>query len=163
MSSDIKPGEIYAVIDIKVAVHSQNPEKIADGLNEFLSPEIGEGWVADYAIYQTDEPSLVKASNEPVEGELFTPASKDLYPDMDKETGEMALEHYEIDSFAELDQGEIDKADTMVAEVASNLAHNSQVASAISLLKNNHPDVAALLKGLCDTSLIRDRIQEHSC
>jgi hypothetical protein len=162
MSSDIKPNQTHAVITMQIALHSQNPDEIADGLNEFLRPEVGQGWIADYSFYNTDNPLLVKASNSPVEGELFTTTTGTLYPDMDKKAESLTLEYFEIDSLNDICQKRIDNVDHMVASVAENLAFNSELVSAIALLENSHKNIAIMLRALVDTLLIRDHIQANT-
>lgn len=71
MAHDIKPLATYSVVSLQLAVHSTDPDLIADGLNDFLRPEIGEGWIADYTLFNAGPPTLVTASSEPEEGELF--------------------------------------------------------------------------------------------
>lgn len=71
MAHDIKPLSKHSVINIQLAIHSTNPDEIADGLNELLRPEIGEGWIADYAFFHSDDPTIVTSSDAPEEGELF--------------------------------------------------------------------------------------------
>jgi hypothetical protein len=162
MSSDIKPNAVHAVVTMQIALHSQNPDEIADGLNEFLRPSVGEGWVADYAFYNTDKPLLITASNNPVEGELFVTPSGTLYPDMDKSAEELSLEHFEVDNLDDVCQSNIDGVDHMVASVAENLALDDNLASAIDLLDNSHKNIATMLRALADSSLIRSYIQSNT-
>mgnify|MGYP000616210694 CR=1 FL=1 len=71
---DIKAAQTHAIISIEVAIaprYANCPDSIADGLNELLRPEVGEGFIADYSLKRTDLPKLVVASSEPEEGELF--------------------------------------------------------------------------------------------
>lgn len=75
MAHDIKPLADHSVLNIQLAIHSTDPDEIADGLNEFFRPEIGEGWIADYALFHTDKPTVVTSSTKPEEGELFDKAS----------------------------------------------------------------------------------------
>lgn len=162
MSSDIKPNETHAVITMKIALHSQNPDEIADGLNELLGGQIGKGWVADYEFYNSDNPLLVIASEMAEEGELFTSPSGYLYPDMEKKAESLTLEHFAIDSLDDICQNQIDGLDHMVASVVSNLSRNEELSSAIALLENSHQNVAAMLRALVDTSLMRDHIQANT-
>lgn len=162
MSSDIKPNATHAVITMQIALHSQNPEAIADGLNEFLRPEVGQGWIADYSFYNTDNPLLVIASNDPVEGELFTTPTGTLYPDMDKKGEELTFENFEIDSLDDICQQRIDSVDHMLAAVAENLSFDSELGSAIALLEKSHKNIAVKLRALVDTSLIRVHIQANT-
>lgn len=71
MAHDIKPNEHYSIITVKLALATVCGDTAADGLNQLLNPEIGEGFIADYAFYNTDNPLIVTASAEPEEGELF--------------------------------------------------------------------------------------------
>lgn len=162
MSSDIRPNKTHAVITMQIALHSQNPDAIADGLNEMLRPEVGEGWIADYAFYNTDNPLLVIASNNPIEGELFTTPTGTLYPDMEKKGEELALEYFEIDTLDDICQKRIDTVDHMVASAAANLAYDNEIGSALALLENSHKNIAVMLRTLVENSLIRDHIQANT-
>jgi hypothetical protein len=162
MSSDITPNETHAVITMRIALHSQNPDEIADGLNELLGGQVGKGWVADYAFYNSDNPLLVIASETAEEGELFNSPSGYLYPDMEKQAESLTFEHFAIDSLDDICQNQIDGVDHMVASVASNLSRNKELACAIALLENSHKNVAVMLKALVDTSLMRDHIQANT-
>lgn len=71
MPHDIKPKTQHSILNIQLALHSTDPDEIADGLNEFFRPELGEGWIADYALFHTDQPTVLTSSEEPAEGELF--------------------------------------------------------------------------------------------
>lgn len=71
MTHDIKPSTEHSVLNIQLAIHSTNPDEIAGGLNEFFRPEIGEGWIADYALFNAGLPTVVASSSKPEEGELF--------------------------------------------------------------------------------------------
>jgi len=77
MAHDIKASTQYAIVTLQLAINDTDPNSIADGLNDLLNPEIGEGWIADYALLNTDEPFVTQSSPEPDEGELFD--SKKLY------------------------------------------------------------------------------------
>lgn len=74
MPHDIKPATEHTVVTVQLAIHSTNPDEIHDGLNELLRPEIGEGWIADYALFQTPQATVVVAPDEPQEGEIFNDA-----------------------------------------------------------------------------------------
>ena len=71
MAHAIIANEQYAVIDVKLAIAETNGDAIADGLNELLRESLNKDFIADYAFYNTDEPTLKTASREPEEGELF--------------------------------------------------------------------------------------------
>jgi hypothetical protein len=71
MAHAIIANEQYAVIDLKLAIAETNGDAIADGLNELLRENLDKDFIADYAFYNTDEPTLKTASREPEEGELF--------------------------------------------------------------------------------------------
>ena len=74
MPHNITANVEHAIVDVKIAIipkYSHCPDSIADGLNELLRAEIGEGFIADYAFYNTESPLLVKSDNKPEEGELF--------------------------------------------------------------------------------------------
>lgn len=75
MAHDIQPNAHYAVVTVKLAVATICGDTAADGLNELLNPEIGEGFIADYALLHTDRPIIVESSDVPEEGELFVNAS----------------------------------------------------------------------------------------
>jgi len=71
MAHDIQPNEKYSIVTVKLALATVCGDTAADGLNQLLNPEIGEGFIADYAFYNTDNPLIVTASDDPEEGELF--------------------------------------------------------------------------------------------
>lgn len=76
MAHDIAPGKEHIIVNMQVALLTTCSCTAADGLNEFLRPEIGEGFIADYAFYNTDKPVIVVASDDPEEGELFIGAAQ---------------------------------------------------------------------------------------
>jgi hypothetical protein len=162
MSSDIKPNQIHSVITLQLAIHSQDGDFVADGINELLRPEIGEGFIADFTFFNTDDPILVKASNDPEEGELFIIPETTLYPDMDKQALALVLEYHELDDISDMSQEVVDGVDHQVAEVASNLTHNTELPSAIALLEKSHPNIAIMLKAVADSALMRDCIQQNA-
>lgn len=162
MSHDIQKNTMHAVITMQVAIDSNNPDEIADGLNEFLRPEIGEGFLVDYAFYNTEDPLLVMASAEPEEGELFHTQKCSIYPDMEESAESLTLEYFDIDSLDDLHQKRIDDVDHLVATAASDLACNDEVSSALVLLGNTHKSVADMLKNLIDISMIRDHVQSNT-
>lgn len=71
MAHAIIANEQYAVIDLKLAIAETNGDAIADGLNELLRESLDKDFIADYAFYNTDKPTIKTASKEPEEGELF--------------------------------------------------------------------------------------------
>lgn len=71
MAHDITPNRPHAIITVKIALNTTCGDTAADGLNELFNPQIGAGFIADYAFLHTDNPLLVHASDEPEEGELF--------------------------------------------------------------------------------------------
>ncbi|TNC80831.1 MAG: hypothetical protein C9356_11955 [Oleiphilus sp.] len=71
MAHDIKANKEHAVVNVRLAIQHTDPNDIADGLNETLRDQIGKNFISDYAFYNTDSPALVKASDDPEEGELF--------------------------------------------------------------------------------------------
>lgn len=71
MAHDITPNAPHAIITVKLALNTLCGDTAADGLNDLLNPEIGAGFIADYALLHTDNPMIVHASEEPEEGELF--------------------------------------------------------------------------------------------
>lgn len=71
MAHDIQPDENYSVVTVKLALANVCGDTAADGLNELLNPEIGSGFIVDYAFFNTENPLIVTASSEPEEGELF--------------------------------------------------------------------------------------------
>ena len=79
MSHNITANADHAIVDVKIAIipkYSNCPDSIADGLNELLRPEVGEGVIADYALLNTDAPVQVKSDENPQEGDLFDLAPK---------------------------------------------------------------------------------------
>lgn len=100
MSHDIEPNSEYAIVTVKLALATICGDTAADGLNELLRPVIGEGFIADYAFYNTVDPLIVKASKEPEEGELF--ADVGTFVVMIKRDGELAACH-RVDSALALD------------------------------------------------------------
>ena len=75
MAHDIQPNANYAVVTVKLALATICGDTAADGLSELLNPEIGEGFIADYALLHTDRLMIVESSDEPEEGELFVDAA----------------------------------------------------------------------------------------
>ena len=71
MPHDIKPSTKHSVLNVQLALHATDGDHIADGLNEFLRPELGAGWIADYALLNSDQPFVITSSHVPEEGELF--------------------------------------------------------------------------------------------
>lgn len=74
MAHDIQANTPHAIITVKLALATLCGDTIADGLNQLLNPEIGEGFIADYALLHTHSPLIVNSSDEPEEGELFNDA-----------------------------------------------------------------------------------------
>lgn len=71
MAHDIQPNSHYAIVTVKLALATICGDTAADGLNELLGDQIGQGFVADYAIFNTDSPIIVESDDSPEEGELF--------------------------------------------------------------------------------------------
>lgn len=71
MAHDMKPNEHYSIVTLKLALATVCGDTAADALNQVLSEHVGAGFIVDFAFYNTDNPLIVKASSEPVEGELF--------------------------------------------------------------------------------------------
>jgi hypothetical protein len=105
MAHDITPNAKHAVVLVKMAFNTTCGDTIADGLNQLLNDEIGEGFLADYAFLHTDTPAIIKASAEPEEGEIFT-QHKTYLLDI---TSQFDSEAIRIETELELDT--MDKAD----------------------------------------------------
>lgn len=71
MAHDIQPNTQYSIVTIKLALATTCSNTVSDGLNQLLNPEIGEGFIADYAFYNMQNLPIVTASDDPEEGELF--------------------------------------------------------------------------------------------
>lgn len=72
---DLKPNSLHAVVNCQVVIcpkYANSPDNINDGLGEIFRSEIGAGFIADYAFFNTDNPALVMTSEEPEEGELIS-------------------------------------------------------------------------------------------
>jgi hypothetical protein len=74
MANDIQPNSHYAIVTVKLALATICGDTAADGINQLLGDEIGQGFVADYAILNTDSPIIVESDDTPEEGELFANA-----------------------------------------------------------------------------------------
>lgn len=74
MAHDIQANTPHSIVTVKLAIAAICGDTIADGLNQLLNPEIGEGFIADYALLHTHSPLIVHSSDEPEEGELFNDA-----------------------------------------------------------------------------------------
>jgi len=71
---NITANATHAIIEAKLAINAEdsaNVDSIADGLNELLRESVASGFLADYAFYNSDNPSMVKSDNNPEEGDLF--------------------------------------------------------------------------------------------
>lgn len=74
MPHNITANAKHSIIDVKIAItpkYSNCVESIADGLNELLSAEVGTGFIADYALLNTDNPVQVQSNDIPNSGDLF--------------------------------------------------------------------------------------------
>ena len=74
MSHDITPNSIHSVVTLRFAVKSESPCDVIDGITSLLSPEIGEGWLADYECLHSEAPFQVQSPQTPTEGCLFDKA-----------------------------------------------------------------------------------------
>lgn len=71
MAHDIKSNKNHAIINLKIALNETDGDRIADGLNELLNEQLDHGFIADYAILNSDQPAIIKAFDDNKEGELF--------------------------------------------------------------------------------------------
>ena len=80
MAHDIQPKQHYSITTMQIALHCIDGDEAADGLNELIGLEIGQVFIADYAFYNSDEPTIIQVTDEPEEGELFVITSS---PELD--------------------------------------------------------------------------------
>lgn len=76
MAHDIKPDQEHLIVNVRLALHTKDDAEASDGLNELFRPELGEGFIADYAFAEIEHSPTIKASPSPYEGELFDAANQ---------------------------------------------------------------------------------------
>lgn len=71
---NVVPNQNHAVISLTVALPpscSNSAAEVADALNEFLREAVFDGHLADYTLHGLNNIQIVKAGDEPEEGEIF--------------------------------------------------------------------------------------------
>lgn len=94
---NITAGQKHAILRVSIALNSTEPAEITDGLNELFNNQIADGFVADYKFHHADSPLIVKASDEPEEGELFVDTGAYVVL-IENEAGQKIMVNVESDS-----------------------------------------------------------------
>lgn len=110
---NIKPNAPHAIVNLRLAISancSNDPDSIADGLNELLRESVSSGFLADYEFTDLDNPAMVNSEKTPEEGDLFHNLQSYMVCVQDSDYNEEWIKVDTVKPLADLDENALMEA-----------------------------------------------------